>query len=84
MTGRTTYLACSEALFGDARLLSTPELLEHPVYAAMSAGWFWQRAGLNGLADKGDFLEITKRINGGTNGLEDREALYKRALEVLQ
>lgn len=84
VTGRDNYLACSEALFGDARLLATPELLEHPVYAAMSAGWFWQRAGLNSLADKGDFLAITKRINGGTNGLSDREALYKRALEVLQ
>ncbi|MNJ34748.1 Chitinase class I [compost metagenome] len=84
VTGRANYEACSEALFGDSRLLATPELLEQPVYASMSAGWFWHRAGLNTLADKGDFLTITKRINGGTNGLEDREALYKRALEVLQ
>ncbi|MEF0146163.1 glycoside hydrolase family 19 protein [Pseudomonas guariconensis] len=84
VTGRANYEACSEALFGDSRLLNTPELLEQPVYAAMSAGWFWQKEGLNTLADKGDFLAITKRINGGTNGLEDREALYKRALEVLQ
>ncbi|MDT3419636.1 putative chitinase [Pseudomonas protegens] len=83
VTGRANYEACSEALFGDARLLNTPELLENPVYAALSAGWFWQRAGLNTLADKGDFLTITKRINGGTNGLADREALYERALEVL-
>ncbi|MNJ76754.1 hypothetical protein D3C77_741010 [compost metagenome] len=50
----------------------------------MSAGWFWQGRGLNSLADKGDFLAITKRINGGTNGLDDRKALYQRALEVLQ
>ncbi|MFG0631458.1 glycoside hydrolase family 19 protein [Pseudomonas sp. xss_2] len=84
VTGRANYEACSEALFGDSRLLSTPELLEHPVYASMSAGWFWHRNGLNSLADKGDLLAITKRINGGTNGLEDRQALYKRALEVLQ
>lgn len=84
VTGRANYEACSEALFGDSRLLNTPELLEQPVYAAMSAGWFWQKEGLNTLADRGDFLAITKRINGGTNGLEDREALYKRALEVLQ
>ncbi|MET3052113.1 glycoside hydrolase family 19 protein [Pseudomonas alkylphenolica] len=84
VTGRANYEACSEALFGDSRLLATPELLEQPVYASMSAGWFWHRAGLNTLADKGDFLTITKRINGGTNGLEDRETLYKRALEVLQ
>ncbi|PKI19418.1 glycoside hydrolase family 19 protein [Pseudomonas monteilii] len=84
VTGRANYEACSEALFGDARLLATPELLEHPVYASMSAGWFWHKKGLNSLADKGDFLTITKRINGGSNGLEDREALYKRALEVLK
>ncbi|SCZ75913.1 MULTISPECIES: glycoside hydrolase family 19 protein [unclassified Pseudomonas] len=83
ITGRANYEACSEALFSDARLLNTPELLETPVYAALSAGWFWQRAGLNSLADKGDFLTITKRINGGTNGLSDREALYQRALKVL-
>jgi putative chitinase len=83
ITGRANYEACSEALFGDARLLNTPELLEHPVYAAMSAAWFWHRAGLNTQADKGDFLTITKRINGGTNGLADREELYERALKVL-
>ncbi|QIH07177.1 MULTISPECIES: glycoside hydrolase family 19 protein [unclassified Pseudomonas] len=83
VTGRTNYEACSEALFGDSRLLNTPELLENPVYAALSAGWFWQKAGLNTLADKGDFLTITKRINGGTNGLADRQALYERALKVL-
>ena len=56
----------------------------HPDYAAMSAGWFWQKEGLNSLADKGDILAITKRINGGTNGLDDRKAIYRRALEVLQ
>lgn len=83
ITGRANYEACSEALFSDARLLNTPELLETPVYAALSAGWFWQRADLNTLADRGDFLTITKRINGGTNGLADREALYERALKVL-
>lgn len=84
VTGRDNYRDCSEALFGDSRLLNTPELLEQPVYASMSAGWFWQKTGLNSLADKGDILTITKRINGGTNGLEDRQAIYKRALEVLQ
>ncbi|WP_409261142.1 glycoside hydrolase family 19 protein [Pseudomonas putida] len=84
VTGKFNYQACSEALFGDSRLLNTPELLEQPVYASMSAGWFWQKEGLNSLADKGDILAITKRINGGTNGLDERKAIYKRALEVLQ
>ncbi len=84
ITGLFNYNACSEALFSDARLINTPELLEHPVYASMSAAWFWQIHGLNGLADREDFLQITKTINGGTNGLADRQALYERALKVLQ
>ncbi|KPW79463.1 Prophage PSPPH01, chitinase family protein [Pseudomonas syringae pv. cerasicola] len=63
--------------------LRQPQLLEQPEHAAMSAAWFWDRANLNALADKGDFLMITRRINGGTNGLADRQALYQRALEVL-
>lgn len=84
VTGRDNYEACSEALFGDSRLLVTPELLEQPVYASMSAGWFWQSRGLNTLADQGDFEKITRRINGGLNGWEDRQKLYRRALEVLQ
>ncbi|WP_024645854.1 glycoside hydrolase family 19 protein [Pseudomonas syringae] len=81
VTGRANYADCGEALGLD--LISHPELLELPQHAAMSAAWFWHRAALNTLADKGDFLTITKRINGGTNGLADRQALYDRALEVL-
>ncbi|KPB91268.1 Lysozyme [Pseudomonas syringae pv. maculicola] len=49
----------------------------------MSAAWYWSSRGLNSLVDKGDFLQITRRINGGTNGLADRQALYDRALKVL-
>ncbi|GFM48948.1 glycoside hydrolase family 19 protein [Pseudomonas cichorii] len=81
ITGRANYAACGEALGLD--LINHPELLEQPEHAAMSAAWFWDRARLNGLADKEDFLLITKRINGGTNGLEERQAFYKRALKVL-
>ncbi|MFJ4143537.1 glycoside hydrolase family 19 protein [Pseudomonas sp. NPDC089734] len=81
VTGRANYMACGEALGLD--LLDHPELLEQPEHAAMSAGWFWDRTRLNALADQGNFLLITKRINGGTNGLADREAFYQRALKVL-
>ncbi|WP_122581087.1 glycoside hydrolase family 19 protein [Pseudomonas viridiflava] len=81
ITGRANYAECGEALALD--LISHPELLELPQHAAMSAAWYWSSRGLNSLADKGDFLQITKRINGGTNGLADRQALYKRALELL-
>ncbi|WP_122518144.1 glycoside hydrolase family 19 protein [Pseudomonas viridiflava] len=81
ITGRANYAECGEALGLD--LISHPELLEQPEHAAMSAAWYWSSRGLNSLADKGDFLQITRRINGGTNGLADRQALYDRALKVL-
>ncbi|MEE4626613.1 glycoside hydrolase family 19 protein [Pseudomonas alliivorans] len=81
ITGFDNYRACGEALALD--LIGQPELLEQPAHAAMSAAWFWSSRGLNSLADNGEFLRITKAINGGTNGLADREALYERALKVL-
>lgn len=81
ITGRANYAACGEALAMD--LLSHPELLEQPQHASMSAAWFWSKKGLNTLADKGDLVTITRRINGGFNGLEDRKRLHSRALKVL-
>ncbi|MBX8534513.1 glycoside hydrolase family 19 protein [Pseudomonas cichorii] len=81
VTGRANYAACGEALGLD--LLNHPELLEQPEHAAMSAAWFWGSNGLNRLADQGDFVKITKRINGGTNGLAERQEFYDRALKVL-
>ena len=85
VTGRANYLKCSQALFGDDRLLQFPELLEDPALACRSAGWFWQSHGLNELADGGikEFGFITRKINGGTNGLADRLALFRVAREVL-
>jgi putative chitinase len=83
VTGRDNYLACSKALFGDDRLLRTPELLEQAEWACKSAAWFWNSRNLNALADAGDFISITKRINGGTNGMAERQAFYKAALKVL-
>ena len=81
ITGRANYAACGEALGLD--LIDKPELLELPQHAAMSAAWFWATRGLNTLADQGEFVKITRRINGGTNGLADRQALYEKALKVL-
>jgi putative chitinase len=51
--------------------------------AAQSACWFWETNNLNQWADKGDILTLTKRINGGTIGLEDRIKHYEHALHVL-
>ena len=81
VTGRANYAACGEALGLD--LIGKPELLELPQHAAMSAAWFWSTKGLNPLADQGDFPKITRRINGGLNGLEDRLQLWERAKKVL-
>ena len=81
ITGRANYAACGEALGLD--LFSKPELLELPQHAAMSAAWFWSTKGLNTLADQSDFVKITRRINGGINGLEDRLQLWGKAKKVL-
>lgn len=81
ITGRANYTMCGEALGLD--LISQPELLEHPQHATMSAAWFWSTRGLNTLADQGQFVKITRRINGGLNGQDDRQVLYDKALKVL-
>jgi putative chitinase len=81
ITGRANYAACGEALGLD--LINNPQLLEQPQYAAMSAAWFWSTRGLNTLADQGQFVKITRRINGGLTGQDDRQALYDKALKVL-
>lgn len=83
VTGRANYAKASQALFGDDRLLRTPEMLEQPEWAAKSAAWYWASRNLNALADADRFTDITKAINGGTNGLEDRKARYRLALSVL-
>lgn len=84
ITGTANYSACSAALFGDSRhLLEHPEILELPGPAARSAAWFWLAHHLNDHADRGDFLRITRIINGGTNGLQERLAFYERAQKVL-
>ena len=81
VTGRANYAACGKALGLD--LLAQPALLEQTVNACRSAGWFWQSRGLNALADAGDQVAVTRRINGGTNGLAERLAYFKVAQRVL-
>ncbi|WP_137823638.1 glycoside hydrolase family 19 protein [Pseudomonas sp. D(2018)] len=83
ITGRYNYQMASIALFGDARLLKEPWLLEEPDWAVQSAGWFWFSKELNTLADAGEFVRITRIINGGTNGLTERREIWARARKVL-
>ena len=80
-TGKDLYKTLSDAL--NINLIDDPDMLLEMPYASMSAGWFWNKKSLNDLADKKDYKEITKRINGGFNGLDDRIAKINKALEVL-
>jgi putative chitinase len=84
ITGRVNYAALMLALNVDC--LNHPELIELPENAARSAGWFWKTHHLSEIAEIGteeSFTTITRKINGGINGLASRQAFYKRALEVL-
>lgn len=86
LTGRSNYQAFADSIEVDGRPL---EITEVPDYlatfegAAQSACWFWETNKLNQWADAGDILALTKRINGGTIGLNDRIKHYKHALHVL-
>lgn len=92
-TGRNNYTLFSLAYYGDTRVQRQPDLLLDPHVAADNAGWFWQRNNINALVDEDSILacladcddikSVTRAVNGGYNGLEDRKhwlALAKEAL----
>ena len=81
ITGRFNYKKYGDLLGVD--LVNQPELAAQPEVAFSTAGLFWKTNGLNELADGEQFVAITKRINGGTNGLPDREKYFARAKGVL-
>ena len=86
LTGRQNYQNFADSIEVDGRPLSindVPEYLATFEGAAQSACWFWETNKLNQWADAGDILTLTKRINGGTIGLNDRIKHYKHALHVL-
>lgn len=83
VTGRSNHKKCSIALFGDHRLLKTPELLTTPEYAVMSACWYWKSRGLNEKADTPGIKDETKGVNGGLTGLTERQEYFDRAIETL-
>lgn len=80
LTGLANHRACGIAL--GENFVDFPERLLMPVNAALSAGWFWSSRGLNSIAERGDVKGMTKVINGGANGLEQRAALWDDALRV--
>jgi len=81
LTGKDNYANCGSSLSVD--LLGNPDMLLDPKYAALSAGWFWGKKGLNSLADSQDYDTMTKRINGGLIGLDARKANIAKAISVL-
>lgn len=81
LTGRSNHQRCAAGI--GLPLIEQPELLEQPGPAALAAGWFWAVNGLNELADAAAFAAITKRINGGLHGHDDRVRRWQRALHVL-
>ena len=82
LTGKENYTKFAESV--KKPLKEAIEYLETPEGAVESAAWFWTRNKLNDLCDKDDFVTLTKRINGGTNGLEDRKHHYDLALKALK
>jgi len=81
LTGKDNYKAVTEALGVD--LVANPQLLEEPRYAALSAGWFFNKKNLNALADVMDIETMSKRINGGNIGMADRIAKINKVLDLL-
>lgn len=82
LTGKENYSKFARSI--DKNLDETIAFLESPAGACASAGWFWSTNSLNLLCDKPDFKELTRKINGGYNGLEHRLELYQAAFNLLQ
>ena len=82
LTGHANYFHAGKALGVDFVL--NPDFVGTPKYAALTAGWFWSTHGCNEIAERGDWTQLTKKINGGTIGLDDRIKHTNHALEVLR
>ena len=82
LTGKDNYAFCGQAL--KLPLLDEPGLLLEPMNAMLSAGWFWNKKGLNAPADLSGWEEVTRKINGGVLGLDDRIAKINKALQILE
>lgn len=83
LTGKSNYALCSKDIFGDDTLITNPDVLLQPSVAVLSACWFWKINNLNSICDRGDIISLTKKINGGTIGLAERENKYKEIKEIL-
>jgi putative chitinase len=83
ITGRANYEKLSMDLFTNKQLVDNPAILEMPEYAIKSALWYWDKHKLNIYADNDDILTITRKINGGLNGVESRINLLNKCKEYI-
>lgn len=87
ITGAANYKEISLHLFGDDRLIKSPQLLEEPENAVRSACYYWRKRKISAIANRGktpDIVrQVTRRVNGGVNGLADRQMRFDRAIAVL-
>ncbi len=81
LTGKTNYKLLSKEFGVD--FVTYPDLVAKEPYDSLAAGWFWNRKKLNALADADDILSITKKINGGYNGLDERRMWLGKTKDVL-
>ena len=81
LTGHSNYYHASQSCGVD--FVINPDLVATPQYAAMTAGWFWSTHNCNALAEAQDWIGLTKKINGGTIGLDDRIKRTDQAVAVL-
>ncbi|AVE00335.1 lysin A [Mycobacterium phage Bananafish] len=87
ITGRSNYTRLSQWAYGRGQVPTPTFFVDHPealatdAYAFLGVVWYWTQArDMNALADRDDIVAVTKAVNGGTNGLEDRKAFYARAV----
>ena len=81
ITGRSNYARCGQAL--GLPLIEQPDLLTDPDVGARAAAWYWTDRKIGPLADANDIEAVTRKINGGTHGLEDRRRYLQTAMRVL-
>lgn len=80
LTGKNNYTAFDKDVSDN--ILANPDLVASR-YALESAGWFWNTNGLNRIADNGDVTAVTRRVNGGTHGLADRQKRFDQLIKLL-
>ena len=81
LTGKENYANCGLGIGVD--LLGNPDWLATPKYAALSAGWYWNKRNLNSDADSDNIQSMTRKINGGNIGIEDRKAKINMVLNAI-